>query len=136
MLTITQRCVIAVAFALGLPASVVADTLILRNGTRVQGEFVAYRNGTIEFEERRGYGGGRTIRVDRNEVARIEFDDNDYGGGGGGVPGGGGGRGGMRERTVNVAASAGNARATEAMSTASTQPKPSRARRRATVTDQ
>ena len=105
MLTIPQRCVIAVACAFGLQVSLVADTLILRNGTRVRGEFIAYRNGTIEFEERRGSGGGRTIRVDRNEVARIEFDEDPYGGGGG-FPGGGGGRSGMRERTVNVVASA------------------------------
>jgi hypothetical protein len=101
--TLTHRCVLAAAVLIALPVGLLADTLILRNGTRVRGEFIAYRNGTIEFQEQRGFGGGRTIRVDRNEVARIEFDD--YDSGGGSFPGGGGGRGGMRERNVNVAAS-------------------------------
>jgi hypothetical protein len=29
----------------------------------------------IEFQERRGFGGGRTLRVDRAEIVRIELDD-------------------------------------------------------------
>jgi hypothetical protein len=82
---------------------------------------IGVRGSTIEFEERRGFGGSRTIRVDRNEVARIEFDgfgNNNWGGGGNGSGTGsgggwgsgggnweGGGRpGGMRERQVSVSA--------------------------------
>jgi hypothetical protein len=104
---------IAIVFV-GLVTALQADTLILRNGGRVTGELRSVRNGVIEFEERRGFGGGRTIRVNRDEVAGIELDDRGYypgepGGGGGIGPGpgygGGGGRPpGMRERVVSVSA--------------------------------
>ena len=69
------RWIVRVALFLALPAGLQADTLILRNGTRIQGELVAVRNGTIEFEERRSFGSGRALRFDRGEVARIEFDE-------------------------------------------------------------
>ena len=52
-----------------------ADTLYLRDGSRVQGELISVRNGTIEFEERRSFGSGRTLRLDRDEVVRIEFEN-------------------------------------------------------------
>jgi hypothetical protein len=77
-----------------------ADTLVLRDGTRVRGELIAFRAGTIEFEERRGFGGGRTLRLDRNDVARIEFEETTTRDAftGGGRPGG------LRERQVIVSA--------------------------------
>jgi hypothetical protein len=79
--------------------SVDADTLVMRNGTRVRGELITVRNGTIEFEERRSSGGTRTLRVDRDEVMRIELDEvNGDSFAGGGRPGG------MRERSVVVSA--------------------------------
>ena len=71
-----QRWFTGVAVMLALTAGLQADTLYLRDGTRVQGELISVRNGTIEFEERRGYGGGRTMRFDRDEVVRIEFENN------------------------------------------------------------
>ena len=77
---------------------VAADTLIMRDGTRVRGELIAVRGSTIEFEERRSSGSGRTLRVNRGEVARIEFDDRDESSSSGGRPGG------MRERSVVVSA--------------------------------
>ena len=95
-----QRWFTGVAVVLALTAGLQADTLYLRDGSRVQGELLSVRNGTIEFEERRGYGGGRTLRFDRDEVARIEFENarptnsNDLLGGG--RPAG------MRERQVIV----------------------------------
>lgn len=64
---------VALMFVL-LPAALQADTLILRDGSRVQGELIGIRNGTIEFEERRSFGAGRTLRFDREEVLRIEFE--------------------------------------------------------------
>lgn len=75
---VPQRWLAGAALILALPVGLKADTLILRDGSRVQGELVAVRNGTIEFEERRGYGSGsgRTLRFDRDEVMRIEFDNN------------------------------------------------------------
>ena len=72
------RWIAGLAIALSLPVSLIADTLILRNGQRVEGELLGYRNGQIEFEERRGFGGGRTLRFDRDEVDRIDFENRRY----------------------------------------------------------
>jgi len=97
-----QRWMPGLALVLFMSASLQADTLYLRDGTRVQGELIAFRNGTIEFEERRGFGGGRTLRLDRDEVVRIEFENTRRSGGsdflGGGRPSG------MRERQTLVSA--------------------------------
>ena len=71
---VPQRWIARVALIVALPVSLQADTLILRDGSRVQGELIAVRNGTIEFEERRSFGAGRTLRFDRDEVVRIEFE--------------------------------------------------------------
>jgi hypothetical protein len=84
------------------------DTLVLRNGRRIQGELVQARYDWVEFR----VDNGRTERVDRRDVRRIEFDDfggsgGGFGGGsggGGGNVGGGGRPGGMREREVGVQA--------------------------------
>lgn len=98
---VSQRWLARVSLIVVLPVSLQADTLILRNGSRVQGELVAVRNGTIEFEERRSFGGLRTLRFDRNEVARIEIEDyrnnssSDF-------PNGNGRPSGMREKQVIV----------------------------------
>jgi hypothetical protein len=99
---ISRRWIARLALVLALPVSLGADTLYLRNGQRVEGELVGFRNGQIEFEERRGFGGGRTLRFDRNEVDRIDFENrrptNDYNNAVGGRPSG------MRERPVIVSA--------------------------------
>ena len=73
---VPQRWIAGAALMLTLSASLQADTLILRDGTRVQGELIAVRNGIIEFEERRGFGAGRMLRIDRDEIVRIEFETN------------------------------------------------------------
>jgi hypothetical protein len=52
-----------------------ADTLILRDGRRVQGSLVGIRNGVVEFDEDRGFKGSRVVRFDRDDVRRIELDD-------------------------------------------------------------
>jgi hypothetical protein len=75
-----RRWIAPLALVLALPAGLQADVLYLRNGQRISGEVVGMRNGTIEFEERRSFGGGRTLRFDRDEVDRIEFENNRYGG--------------------------------------------------------
>jgi hypothetical protein len=69
------RLLLVLAFAVAQAAAFAADVLVFRNGTRIEGALIAVRGGVVEFEERRGYGRGRTLRVDRAEVARIEFDD-------------------------------------------------------------
>ncbi len=96
-----QRWIAGVALMLTLSAGLQADTLILRNGSRVQGELIAVRNGIIEFEERSRFGAGRTLRLDRDEVVGIEFETSRSSGsnltGGTRPPG-------MRERQVTVSA--------------------------------
>jgi hypothetical protein len=63
--------------ALLLAATLKADTLILRDGRRVEGQLISVRNGIVEFDEARNFGGGRTLRLDQNEVSGIQFDRND-----------------------------------------------------------
>jgi hypothetical protein len=101
---IPQRWIARSAMVLVMSAAVQADTLYLRDGSRVQGELVSVRNGTVEFEERRGYGGGRTLRFDRDEVVRIEFETVRRSGGAGNEFLGGGRPSGMRERQTIVSA--------------------------------
>jgi len=72
---VPRRWIARFAILLALPVSLQADTLYLRDGTRIQGELIAIRNGQIEFEERRGFGSGRTVRIDRDEVDRIDFEN-------------------------------------------------------------
>ncbi len=99
---IPQRWIARSAMLLVLTAGLQADTLYLRDGSRVQGELISVRNGTIEFEERRGFGSGRTLRLDRDEVVRIEFETARRSGGNelttGGRPAG------MREKQTVVSA--------------------------------
>ena len=88
-------------------AALWADTLVLRDGRRVQGELVGVSGRDIEFEERSGWN-RRIVRIPREEIARIEFDEDrdtrferDPRGDEtvvGGIPRG------MRERQVNVSA--------------------------------
>ena len=73
-----RRWIAHVAIVLALPISLSADTLHLRNGQRIEGELIGVRNGQIEFEERRTFGGTRTVRFDRDEVDRIDFDNGRY----------------------------------------------------------
>jgi hypothetical protein len=99
---VRQRWIAGLAVMFALTASVQADTLYLRDGSRVQGELISVRNGTVEFEERRSYSSGRTLRLDRDEVVRIELETVRRGGGtdfvSGGRPSG------MRERQTIVSA--------------------------------
>lgn len=81
-------------------AGLVADTLVMRNGNRINGRLVSVRGGTIEFDEQRG-SGTRTIRVDQDEVRTIEFD---RGGSSGGSGGDNDRPSGMRERELDVVA--------------------------------
>jgi hypothetical protein len=51
-----------------------ADTLVLMDGRRIQGELLGVFGREIEFEERTA-GGRRTMRVPRADIVRIEFVD-------------------------------------------------------------
>ncbi len=108
----TTRLALVALAIVNASGVLLADTLVLRNGRRVEGELTGVNRREVEFEEY-GNGGRRTVRVPRAEIARIEFDDgfeNGFGGFGrdgnrndrgietGGIPRG------MREREVNVTA--------------------------------
>lgn len=95
-----------------LSVSLSADTLVMRDGRRVQGQLVGIRDGVIEFEVQRGFFQRERTRIDQAEVARIEFDersrpDQNFGGSGSGGSGTSGPSrpSGMRERAVTVNAS-------------------------------
>lgn len=62
----------ALCLALLGTAAVSADTLIFRDGRRIDGELVSVAGDTVEFRERRGR--GRVLRVDREEVRAIELE--------------------------------------------------------------
>lgn len=102
---IPRRWIAPAALVLACSAALQADTLYLRNGQRIEGELLGVRGSTIEFEERRG-GNNRTVRFDRNEIDRIEFDNRGYGSSSNNSNNSGnslGGRpGGMRERQTQV----------------------------------
>lgn len=60
---------------LGLWTVVVsADTLIMRNGTRISGRLIGLRDGVFEFEEDRGLRKGRVIKVEQADVRTVELD--------------------------------------------------------------
>jgi hypothetical protein len=58
-------------------ALVQADTLVLNDGRRVQGELLGLRGREIEFEERTG-GRRRMMRISRDEIDRIEFTHDEF----------------------------------------------------------
>jgi hypothetical protein len=60
-----------------LAATINADTLVLRDGNRVQGQLITFRDGVIEFQE--GVSRGRVLRFYREDVVGVEFDRNDRG---------------------------------------------------------
>jgi hypothetical protein len=92
-----------VACVLGLwTATVVADTLVLRNGTRVSGRLVGLRDGVFEFEEDRG-NRRRVIRVEQVDVRTVELDE-DGPASSGTTPGQAARPRGLREREVTVSA--------------------------------
>jgi hypothetical protein len=81
-------------------SSLLADTLVLRDGRRVDGVLVGVRGDTIEFEHQSGRDRGRVIRYERADVRTIEFANgwagNRY------RDEGGGGRTALRERSILV----------------------------------
>jgi hypothetical protein len=95
---VKQQATLVVLLVAGA-AWAAADTLVLRNGRRVEGELVSVRGDTIEFDEWRG-SSNRTQRYDRRDVSRIELDDRGRSDGGSSLRGGR--PSGLRERRVQV----------------------------------
>lgn len=92
--------------ALALAAGVAADTLVLRNGRRLEGELVEYRRDRLEWRDARG----RLESFDRDDVRRIEFDDGGFREDGSDASSSGRPSG-LRQREVDVSAAAGWTRA-------------------------
>src|SRR5262249_3484377 len=86
------------AIVLAAQGVMLADTLTLRDGRRIEGTLVSVRGETIEFEGNSGRDRGRRS-YDRSDVRSIQFDDERQGGGFGGSSGA---RPGSRERVVAV----------------------------------
>jgi hypothetical protein len=53
-----------------------ADTLLLRDGRRIQGQLISVRDRLVEFDEVQPFG-VRRLNLDRGELLGIEFDRND-----------------------------------------------------------
>ena len=66
----------SVFITLFLAASLNADTLILRDGRRIDGQLVFVQNGVLEFEQVQPPAGTRALRFNRDEVLGVEFDRN------------------------------------------------------------
>src|SRR5215510_6543096 len=56
-------------------ATLSADTLVLKDGRRIDGLFIGARDGVIEFERVRPQGGRERVSMDRVDVIRIELDE-------------------------------------------------------------
>ena len=65
---------VAIAVTIFFAASLVADTLVMRNGQRISGRLIGLRDGVFEFEEDRGLRRGRVLKVEQAEVRTIELD--------------------------------------------------------------
>jgi hypothetical protein len=85
---------------LAVAAGAMADTLVLRDGRRIEGELVEYRRDRVEWRT----DGGRLERFDRDDVRRIEFDGSGSGSGSWDAQSESGRPGGLREREVSVMA--------------------------------
>ena len=71
------RCAWALAgvWSLSMCVALRADTLVLKDGRRVEGQLIAVRDGVIEFDQRRAQGGRERVMIDRVDVRRVELDD-------------------------------------------------------------
>jgi hypothetical protein len=89
--------VLVMVVALLPAADAAADTLVLRDGQRIEGELLEYRGDRVEWRTARG----RVERFDRSDVRRIEFEG--FAGHDDSADFSSGRPGGLREREVQVA---------------------------------
>jgi len=66
-----MKTLLVFADLLLLAATVNADTLVLRDGRRIEGRLISFQNGIVEFQEA-GFG-GQVGRISRDDVIGIEF---------------------------------------------------------------
>jgi hypothetical protein len=72
----TSTCTLAI---LAWSTFLTADTIVLRDGRTATGELIAVQNGVIEFDAFQAFGGRERVRINRGDVARIDFDSNNGG---------------------------------------------------------
>lgn len=72
-MNLIRTCALIFVCSLCLSALMTADTLVLRDGRRVEGELVAVQNGVVEFQTRGPFGPERA-RISRSEIVRIELE--------------------------------------------------------------
>jgi hypothetical protein len=72
-MNLIRTCALVVVCSLSLSALLTADTLVLRDGRRVEGQLIAVQNGVVEFQTRGPFGPERA-RINRGDVVRIEFE--------------------------------------------------------------
>jgi PA-IL-like protein len=102
MKSFTSRTLTTVVLIVAAQSAMRADTLVLRDGRRVDGVLVGVRGDTIEFEHQTGRDRGRVVRYERADVRTIELESGRSGGRSDeGYPGGST-RAGMRERQLLV----------------------------------
>jgi hypothetical protein len=78
-MSLIRNAVCAAVCGLCVSIFISADTLVLRDGRRVDGDLIAVRDGVIEFEAARGFGARDRLRLNRGDVVRIDLDSNDRG---------------------------------------------------------
>ena len=70
-----HACGLAGVWCACMIAALRADTLVLKDGRRVDGDLIAVDDGVIEFDGRRGQGGRERLTIDRVDVSRIELEE-------------------------------------------------------------
>jgi hypothetical protein len=68
-------CALVTMWSVSMIVTLGADTLVLKDGRRMEGQLITVRDGVIEFEQRRAQGGRERVMIDRVDVRRIELDD-------------------------------------------------------------
>ena len=63
------------ALCVALAVVVRADTLVMKDGQRVDGRLVTVHEGVIEFDARRGFFRTERLRLDRRDVRAIELEE-------------------------------------------------------------
>ena len=73
----TKLWLAPLALMLAAPA-VKADTLMMSDGRRIQGDLISINRNVVIFDQDGARFGARRLRVDRSDVRRIVFDDDRY----------------------------------------------------------
>lgn len=73
-MNLIRSCALFSFGCIAVSALLSADTIVLRDGRRVDGELIAVVNGVVEFQAERGSFGSERVRLNRSDVVRIELE--------------------------------------------------------------